>query len=267
MMRGFAWEFPVLFRGSLYAGSSLPRYYLPFIFGVQLTLSAIVLAALGVWVAIREGLRNPSSSVEKVMVAAWLLVPLTIAVITAPAFYDNGRKYLFILAPIFLFAALGVGALLTRIRTGALRAGVLGLILVPGILGIIRLHPYEYVYYNSLVGGVRGAFRQYELDYWATSYQAALETVNLVASPGSAVYINGPWENVWEFAREDLRIYDPPENAFNPAQAEYLILSTRSNSDLELPTQAETIATVEVAGGTLAYVLGLRPADWARNSD
>jgi len=255
VMRDFAWEFPVLFRGVLYKGSSLPRYYLPFIFGVQLTVSAIMLAALGLLVAIRQGLRNPSSSVEKLMVSAWILVPLTIAVITAPAFYDNGRQYLFILPPIFLFAALGVGALLTRIRTGAVRAGVLGLILVPGILGIIRLHPYEYVYYNSLVGGVRGAFRQYELDYWTTSYQEALEILNELGAADSSVYIHGPWENVWEFAREDFTLYDPAEGAFDPRAAKYLIVSTRANVDRQFHSKAAVIDAIEVEGATLGFLL------------
>ena len=49
----------------------------------------------------------------------------------------------------------------------------------------VHLHPYQYIYYNSFVGGVHGAFHNYELDYWGTSYYEAAEYVNQVASPGA----------------------------------------------------------------------------------
>ena len=33
-------------------------------------------------------------------------------------------------------------------------------------VGLIRLHPYQYVYYNELVGGVEGAFAKGNLHPW-----------------------------------------------------------------------------------------------------
>jgi hypothetical protein len=37
-----------------------------------------------------------------------------------------------------------------------------------------ELHPYEAVYFNSLVGGVDGAEGRYPLDYWGLSYKEGL---------------------------------------------------------------------------------------------
>ncbi|MBU7008973.1 hypothetical protein Ga0451573_003956, partial [Peptococcaceae bacterium DYL19] len=34
---------------------------------------------------------------------------------------------------------------------------------------LIRLHPYEYVFYNTLVGGTQGAAARYDMDYWVNS--------------------------------------------------------------------------------------------------
>jgi hypothetical protein len=31
---------------------------------------------------------------------------------------------------------------------------------------LVRLHPYEYLFYNPLVGGLEGAARHYAMDYW-----------------------------------------------------------------------------------------------------
>ena len=38
---------------------------------------------------------------------------------------------------------------------------------------MVYLHPYEYVYFNQLIGGTRGAEERFETDYWATSYREA----------------------------------------------------------------------------------------------
>ena len=65
------------------------------------------------------------------------------------------------------------------------------LLLVPGVVGIARLHPYEYVYYNELVGGLQGAEGRFELDYWATGFREAMETINDVAPAKATVAVAG----------------------------------------------------------------------------
>jgi hypothetical protein len=37
------------------------------------------------------------------------------------------------------------------------------------------LHPNQYVYYNAFAGGVEGAQRKFNLDYWANSYAEAAQ--------------------------------------------------------------------------------------------
>jgi hypothetical protein len=38
---------------------------------------------------------------------------------------------------------------------------------------MVRLHPYEYTYFNRLAGGVAGAHGRYMLDYWGLSFKQA----------------------------------------------------------------------------------------------
>ena len=40
---------------------------------------------------------------------------------------------------------------------------------------LVRLHPYEYLFYNSLVGGLEGASRRYVTDYWVNIMPAAVK--------------------------------------------------------------------------------------------
>ena len=37
-----------------------------------------------------------------------------------------------------------------------------------------QLHPYENLSYNSLVGGLPGAYRRYDMDYWFNSMPEAI---------------------------------------------------------------------------------------------
>jgi len=48
---------------------------------------------------------------------------------------------------------------------------------------MIRLHPYQTVYFNSFIGGLPGAAGRYETDYWGNSYrEAALELESFIES-------------------------------------------------------------------------------------
>jgi len=41
------------------------------------------------------------------------------------------------------------------------------------IVEMARLHPYEYTYYNSFIGGISGARARFMLDYWGLSFKQA----------------------------------------------------------------------------------------------
>ena len=64
------------------------------------------------------------------------------------------------------------------------------LLLAPGIYGMIQLHPYEYTYYNSFIGGTGGVFRHYETDYWLTCYKQAVEEFDQLESRSRSTFIS-----------------------------------------------------------------------------
>jgi len=45
------------------------------------------------------------------------------------------------------------------------------------LLRTVHLHPYEYIYYNELAGGLRGIENEYELDYWGAAYKESAQLV------------------------------------------------------------------------------------------
>ena len=115
-----------------------------------------------------------------------------------------------------------------------------------------------YAYYNELVGGVPGAFRNYELDYWATSYREAFAYLNDVAPLSAEVAVAGPWEENWIFARGDLIHWTSPQGWEATDRPDLALFPTRSNMDLYVWSEDPTIATVSVDGATLAVIRDLR---------
>lgn len=37
------------------------------------------------------------------------------------------------------------------------------------------LHPYQYIYFNEIVGGLKGASGKFEMDYWGATYKEATQ--------------------------------------------------------------------------------------------
>ncbi|GMQ83256.1 MAG: hypothetical protein BMS9Abin05_2750 [Rhodothermia bacterium] len=246
---------PILFRGAVHWSAELPRYYIPYILGAQLTIPALLLGIAGLILAVHQILRRSKDWQEKFLVILWVLIPLIIAMASVTYFYDNARHYLFILPPLFLLAALVIDKLLRHLKSKAIAALAIAIILLPGVISIVRLHPYEYVYYNELVGGVNRAYRNYELDYWVTSYREAIELVNEIAPPDAKVYIEGWGYLAWHVAREDLVLVTDPANALDSSKVDYLIVTTRANVDIPYQSGTEQVGAVTVDEAILSYVL------------
>lgn len=138
-----------------------------------------------------------------------------------------------------------------KVRARNLRLGIVALILIPGLYGIINGHPYQYVYYNMFIGGVEGAARRYELDYWCTSYREAMEFVNAAADQGAVVVVQHPESAANAFAREDLTIV--PDIA-GVEEAEYFIGCNRAVYKESFHPEAELVYQVRRGEAIFAVV-------------
>jgi hypothetical protein len=124
---------------------------------------------------------------------------------------------------------------------------------MPGIYSIVNLHPYQYIYYNSLVGGTPGAARRYEMDYWRTSYRELALQVNQLASQDAHIFVAGvpfPFE---PYARPDLNI----EHKIDPNGSydfEYAALTSRWDTDERVFPDADIVMAVERDGVVLSVL-------------
>jgi hypothetical protein len=222
---------------------------------LQFTETSLALFLTGLVVGVVRSFKRSFDWKTMLVLSTWAFLPLLAVIALRPTLYDNFRHFFFIIPPLFLIAGIGFQAILDRLRSPLWKTLVVSLAILPGVYGLITLHPYQYVYYNSLAGGLQGAFRRYEMDYWATSYREATEFLNNTAPNRARVIVWGPEQVVRKFARKDLVIREyVPEKSGGNEKADYAIISTRYDKDLYLFPEGETILEIGRGGALLAVV-------------
>lgn len=196
-----------LFRGQRFASGNLPWDFFPTLTLLQLTETAVLLAAIGLFVAFLGMIRREQRTFLIEILVLWVGVPLALLIAFKTAGYEF-RQFLFMLPPVLLLAGIGLEAIGTRFRRSWATGALFVLAVLPGVLGIIQLHPYEYIYFNSFAGGVSGADGQYQLERECLSYREAIEVVNRIARPGAVVVVPQQTNQVEPFARPDLVLRD-----------------------------------------------------------
>ena len=248
-MADFPFNSTVLWRSDLYKANQLPMAYVPTLLAIQLTEPALLLIPMGIVFSLMKFLRGTDRA-PFLLFLVWFLVPTAAIAGARMPLYDNARQLYFLVPPLFLVSGLALDRLFGFIKPRPLRAAVFLAAALPGVLIGIRLHPYEYVYYNSLVKGTGGAFRAFEMDYWGTSFEEIGAYANANLPVGSSLLVYGPEQIIAARARPDLHVYIPREQ-FNPGY-DYVILLTRSNADQRLCKEANVIRSVERRGAVFA---------------
>ena len=258
LMANFPWPGRTLFAGRLYEPDQHPTSYLPVLLNIQLTEVLVVLIYLGIillfWLLIRKRLKL---DLQLVLVMGAVL-PLIGLIATNATLYDNFRQVLFIVPPLILLTGFALEMIFSVIRPVAIRLMLLIALAFPGIYAGVQLHPYEYIYYNSFVGGVQGAYGKYELDYWRTVFSELTLHLNEIAGPDSKVVVGGFNKTVFPYARPDLLVHKNGEDAeLMKGGYDYAILSTHHNADKLYP-DAEIIFSVERDGVTLGVIKAVK---------
>jgi hypothetical protein len=235
-----------------YAPTELPYTYLPVLLTIQFTEPVWILFIIGLFALVsasRHGATHTRHGELIALTIIWFFLPLIGFIVTRAALYDNFRQIFFILPPVFFMAGLGMEALIERATKPVVQVLSACLLILPGIVAGIRLHPYEYVYYNSLI---QNPNERFELDYWAISYREAVEYINAVAPPNTNIMVAGPGQAAELYIREDLTVLS--DDAPTDELFKYAIVTTRYNFDAELYPNAEVVHKIERNGMILTVI-------------
>lgn len=257
----FPWTGNILFNGQLLREGQQPWYFIPALIGLQLTLPVLILGLVGAYSVLRWGRRLPSQ-IEVLLVLGTLLLPILASLQPGTIVYNNFRQFLFTLPAIFLLAGLGLDQVTGWLRDPRWKAPLGLLVLLPGIVAIARLHPYEYVFYNGMAGSRSMVPRRFEVDYWCTSYREAIRWIGHEAPEGTRIEFgpSGFASQFIEFAREDLDLIrlTSPEAGTSPGLA--IICNSRDDVAKYYP-EAPVLLTIERGGIILGEVKRVDPQE------
>jgi hypothetical protein len=116
--------------------------------------------------------------------------PILLAIVTRPALYNGLRHFLFVVPPMAVLGGLGADWLFLKAQSArrSLRIAATVLLaagIVSPAIEIARLHPYEYVHFNHLAGGVEGARGRFMVDYWGLSFKQAAHDLRVILADKS----------------------------------------------------------------------------------
>jgi hypothetical protein len=124
---------------------------------------------------LRAGLLTLARARAILVVCAAVVLPLGFLMLQRATMYDGIRHVLFVIPMLAVVAGLGWRALLPPLNRAPVIAAVVAGAYVGSIVATLAvLHPLEYVAMNALAGGTRGAYGNFELDYWSAAATEAL---------------------------------------------------------------------------------------------
>jgi 4-amino-4-deoxy-L-arabinose transferase-like glycosyltransferase len=194
-----------LFAGELVPVTEMPRSYVPTLLALQLPEIFLALALAGVAGAAASVGRHDLPARRRAVLLLLLLagtLPILVTVLAQPAMYNGIRHFVFVLPPLAVLGGLAGARLIASLRRRShWLAAVAGLVMCAGlalpVVDMVRLHPYEYTYFNMVAGGVAGERARYMLDYWGLSFkQASLALAAWLAEHGE----HKPAERRWKLA-------------------------------------------------------------------
>lgn len=264
----FNYSIRTLLAGQIYEMADVPRLYVPIYVMIRVplvTLFGAALALLSVRLLPADHVSSPGRARDVALLSTMLFVPLVCqAAFHGPAF-TGLRHFLFVIPLLAVLAGIGFDKAFIALKAYGRIVAAGGIAIVSACFAwdaviLVRLHPYEYLFYNALVGGLDGASRRYDLDYWFDSMPEAIGKLE------AYLHASDAQDKTWR--REVYSVAVCGERlAFEKAvtlpqlrwdfmpqwnQSQFFLAPTNLNCDNDL--DGKIVATVERLGVPIAYV-------------
>ena len=268
-------DFPadVLFGGRFIPSDELPLNYLPKFFSI--TLPEYYAVAIGAGLIaltwhLATGRRRTWTPADRrrlvglAFVIFTIVFPLSTVFLLRPILYDGNRHFLFIIPPLAVVGGVALGYALRSFAPTPLKAvaaSVVAASVVLTTIDMVRLHPYQYLFYNRSFGGLPTALGRYATDYWGQSHKEGVEWLmrnyRPDAPPGSIRVANSAadFQTAYyiEEAGDAARRFVPVRDDADP---DIVLTITRWNVHLRYP--GKVLHVVRRVGVPLLYVVDVR---------
>ena len=119
---------------------------------------------------------------------------------------------------------------------------------------MLKLHPYEYTYYNSFVGGVSGAFRNYETDYWLTCYKESVEQLDERLGEPFNLFVHREAYIAEYYADAETNVHDLRGAVSDVQSSDYVLVNTRTNEDRRVFKDAPPVLQISRGGAEFCTI-------------
>jgi hypothetical protein len=228
--------------GEVLSTQHLPWSYVPAQLGARLPEIFLVLLATGLLIGISKAfwfvkvcgkftsdLKTLAlllaQSRQALVVWAAALLPIGFVMLKGSTLYDGVRHVLFVIPLLAVIASYGFTRLLPfLLRQPVLTAAGIGAFAGYQLYMLAALHPLEYIAFNTVAGGVQGAYGRFDMDYWALAAPVALrrledrldlEVPNPFSDKPPSLVICIPWREamVQPMYRRPWRLETDPDKA------------------------------------------------------
>jgi hypothetical protein len=162
--------FRQIFNGKVEWSDFMPWYYLPEFMAI--TIPLVVFAGLVLFIVFSKKNFNSWKAFVYCCLIFTIIFPVIFVILEKSNLYSAWRQFLFIYPGIVLVAAIGFHQLFRFIKSRylfLLISVLFTLISINPLKFILKNPEYSYIYYNQLVGGLKGAYGRFETDYYFVS--------------------------------------------------------------------------------------------------
>lgn len=236
-MSQFNKPMPMRYMGGIIEPKDAPWHYVFVWIAVTTPLLYTVSFCIGVFAIAAGFFKNPrafyAEQKEALMFLAWFVLPVCSVIMFSSALYDGWRQMFFVYPGFLLVGLIGIRSLFyfagkyfrppwtRRVSAGLSCAIALNLFFVVSFM--VRSHPLQNVYFNSLAGEPREVHHRFEVDYWGLSYREALEYI-LAHDPNTTIFFSAKnWPGLANSMMLDPQESDRLVYAHYPWLADYFI--------------------------------------------
>jgi len=184
-----------MFDGTLLSVPDMPRSYVPQLFVLEMPEILLALGLGGIAGAFVAATRREIPIQQRaplIFLATAVIVPIALTVVLKPAMYNGIRHFVFVTPPLAALGGFAGAWIIERVgRRGPALAGLaaaaIAACFILPIKDMVRLHPYQYTYFNWLAGGVQANDDRYMLDYWGLAFKQAGQELRAKLTEGLEV--------------------------------------------------------------------------------
>ena len=195
----------VLIHGSWYcSGGNVPWWYPLWYLAITTPLPILFFFFMGL-MSLMSHMRHMQKKLIGSLLLLWFLLPLARYALPRMGVIDGIRHFEEVVFPLTAIAAVGAVSLLSRIKNIKVITVITIITFIMIIKDIVVYHPFQISYYNELVGGIKGAFGKYDIDYWGGPQKKAMLWLNKNAPKDAVVHVVMAADVAGTYLRSDLR--------------------------------------------------------------